>query len=163
MSPRYHNDLTELSLRSLRSRDVSTASMSVNFIMHSRVFLDSFQSVHNTIWTMAVVQQQAGLLLGLIYLEQIQEDEDLINLLRRRRQRRAARRRRTWVRQWLDVAEGFILVNTIGSCLNCGMRTLQVFLTSSVCHPPCLMNFLPDWFLLSPNKTQIIEMPSNKV
>lgn len=107
MSLRYHNDLMELSLRSLRSRDVSTTSMSVNFIMHSRVFLDSFQSVHNTIWTMAVVQQQAGLLLGLIYLEQIQEDEDLINLLRRRRQRRAARRRRTWVRQWLDVGRRF--------------------------------------------------------
>lgn len=64
----------------------------------------SFHSAHNTIWAMAVVQQQAGLLLGLIYLDQIQE-EDLINL--RRRQRRAARRRGTWVRQWMDVGRRF--------------------------------------------------------
>lgn len=40
-------------------------------------------------------------------LEQIQEDEDVINLVRRRRQKKAARRRRTWVRQWLDFGRRF--------------------------------------------------------
>lgn len=125
MSLRYHNDLRELSLRSLRSRDVSTASMSVNFIMHSRVFLVSFQSVHNTLWTMAVVQQQAGLLLGIIYLEQRMktlsiffEDEDRGGL--------QGEGGHGYDSGWMS-AEGFILVITIGPCLNCGMKTLQVF------------------------------------
>lgn len=40
-------------------------------------------------------------------LEQIQEDEDVINLVRRRIQRRGARRRRTRVRQWMDVGKMF--------------------------------------------------------
>lgn len=40
-------------------------------------------------------------------LEQIQEDEDVINLVRRRRQKKSARRRRTWARQWMDVGKRF--------------------------------------------------------
>lgn len=49
----------------------------------------------------------SGFAFWINYLEQIQEEEDLLNLLRRRTKRRATRRRRTWVRQWLDVGRGF--------------------------------------------------------
>lgn len=47
------------------------------------------------------------MLLGIIYFQHIQEDEDLINLPERGRRLRATGRKRTWIRQWLDVGRRF--------------------------------------------------------
>ena len=53
---------------------------------------------------MAVVCQQAGLLLALLDLQQTQYDTNVLHLIQGRRRRRAPRHRRVWVRQWLDIS-----------------------------------------------------------
>ena len=53
---------------------------------------------------MADERQQAGLLLALMQVQQLQADADIIHVILRRRWRRAPRRRRIWVRAWLDEA-----------------------------------------------------------